>query len=286
MACNAACVGGATSCGAACCTGDQGCCNNACMPLNTTANCRTCGASCNPNTQICTASGCQGIVPDGKPCGADRDCVSGACFTYYRDADNDSWGDLGAPGSFCGSPGPPGYSTIFGDCDDNTSLLSQSSSICSSSSIRTYCLTDGIRRTQTCAGGGCIDSYCLGTVGIAGTFTCDTALQCTTSQGCSWSSSPNNPAGSPPACNMTNGPSLMTCDDSSDCPAGQVCCSAYNCSLTGTTTCQVDACPVGGQCNAIVQLCNPLAPDCPAGLTCRFGFGNIESGQGSWTCLP
>jgi hypothetical protein len=44
-------------------------------------------------------------------------------------------------------------------------------------------------------------------------------------------------------------------------------------------------CPAGDACTSVTQVCNPLSPDCPAGQSCRFGAGDLSSGQGSWSCL-
>jgi hypothetical protein len=150
-------------------------------------------------TATATLTG-QAQAPDGQTgCSGNADCVSEACVAYYRDTDADGLGDNAHPLKACGFTPPSGYVSNGGDCDDSDPSMSQNTSSCTTGATRTYCLMDGVRRTQTCSGGGCVGSYCVGTVDISGTITCNTNLLCTTAQGCSWANSPVNPNGSVPA---------------------------------------------------------------------------------------
>jgi hypothetical protein len=227
----------------------------------------------------------QGQAADGQQgCASNNDCQSGACVTNYQDTDQDTYGDPNKPLNVCGYTTPSGYVTNAYDCNDSNANLNRDTTICSTSTQREYCLEDAIVRYQDCTG-GCVDGVCLGTVSIAGTFTCGTTLQCTTAQGCSWTGTPASP-GTVPACNLDNSTAnTVTCDDSSDCGTGQVCCRNVNCGLTTRITCSTGTtCPAGGICTSYYQLCNPLSPNCPAGTTCKRNDYNITTGQGLWEC--
>ena len=273
------------------CTGTLGA-NSSCnlvvsfKPLNFGPRTVMLAVSGNPvGTATATLTG-QAQAPDGQTgCSGNADCISTACITYYRDTDADGLGDNGHTLTACGFTPPSGYASNGGDCDDGDPTMSQNSSFCTSPTTRTYCLMDGVRRTQTCSGAGCVGSYCVGTVDISGTITCNTNLLCTTAQGCSWANSPVNPNGSLPACGMNNGPSLKTCDGPNDCAVGSVCCNSYNVALTSSTTCHVGSCPPGDPGISYVQLCDPLAPVCPFGTTCKGSPGDLMSGQGGWGCI-
>lgn len=57
---------------------------------------------------------------DGATCGADADCVSGHCRTFYVDADGDGYG-TSQEARFCeelNAAPPPGFAAYSGDCCD------------------------------------------------------------------------------------------------------------------------------------------------------------------------
>jgi hypothetical protein len=252
----------------------------------------TLSVSSTPGGGVTAALSGQGQAADGQVgCMTGNDCgQSGVCNTYYPDVDGDTYGDPHNPLNVCGFTPPGGYVSNGQDCDDSNALMNVFTSRCNNTTTRAYCLDDAIVRTQTCSGGGCLGSYCIGTVSMAGIFTCTTnptQLTCSTSQGCTYTSSGANPGGSAPACGMGNtGGSLITCDGGNDCPAGSVCCTDFNCGLTTQQHCFAGSCPASVQCTPWTQLCNPLAPDCPAGTTCQGGTsGDPVSGQGSWSCF-
>jgi hypothetical protein len=58
----------------------------------------------------------------------------------------------------------------------------------------------------------------------------------------------------------------MKCDDTADCPSGQVCCGQLTAGGTGYTSvsCQATCGPISTE----HQLCDPKVHDCPTGLTC------------------
>ncbi len=224
----------------------------------------------------------QGQAPDGQfGCVSDNDCQSLACLTYYRDGDGDGFGDPNKPQKVCGFNPPNGYVNSFmgTDCDDLDVTMFPTVSRCQSATVRIYCQVEGVLLTQTC-GGACRDNACVGTANVAGTFNCSGNLSCTTAQGCSYA----NGFGEGAACNRL-GPEGADCDDGSDCPAGSVCCDARACVAFIGRRCSVGACPVGDSCTGYRQVCNPLASDCPAGMTCGLGvLLDSISGQGRWTC--
>ena len=71
-----------------------------------------CGAS-----SECTGDGvCKRI--DGVECTSNAQCVSGACTTFYADADEDGFGSDGAPKAVCGTTPPADHVLQAGDCCD------------------------------------------------------------------------------------------------------------------------------------------------------------------------
>ena len=246
----------------------------------------TLSVSATPGGTVTAALSGQGQAADGQfGCVTGNDCQSTVCITYYPDNDRDTFGDPRQPANVCGFSPPGGYVNNSQDCDDADPAMNYFTTMCQNATTRRYCLDDGVVRTQACTGGGCRDAYCVGTSGVAGLFTCASNLTCPISLGCTYTSSPVNPAGSPPACGLGNtGGSIITCDGTSDCGAGQVCCTQFNCGLTTLRQCFDGACPPSQQCSPWGQVCNPLANDCPAGTTCRGGSGDVVTGQGFWTC--
>lgn len=75
-------------------------------------------APCPPGT-VCRNNGAKCQAVDGQTCLASGDCVSNDCRVYYRDADNDTFGDPDNSAKFCGATPPAGYRTTKTDCCDS-----------------------------------------------------------------------------------------------------------------------------------------------------------------------
>lgn len=99
------------------------CCNQACTGACQQCGTGTCQTTTNAEapgtcagTKSCSATGVC-LLKDGQACSAGSDCLSGTCTTYYRDADNDTYG-IDVPEKLCGAGARAGYVTRPGDCCD------------------------------------------------------------------------------------------------------------------------------------------------------------------------
>jgi hypothetical protein len=93
-----------------------------CVTTNTQTNCGSCGNNCTTQGRTCNGTECK--VPDGQPCVAAADCLSGACNTFFRDADGDMQGTPSNTTKICTQTTPPaGYVTNSNDCCDSNSMV-------------------------------------------------------------------------------------------------------------------------------------------------------------------
>jgi hypothetical protein len=145
---------------------------------------------------------------------------------------------------------------------------------------------------------GCLNKACrdstYGTIGVAGTVTCETSpglLTCATNvastTACCWDTSARTGTCYSTTCQVYNGSTsdyFVSCDGPNDCAAGQVCCYGgvkppipqYNLTIGCT-----DAASCTGSGPQVV--CDPAAPTCAAGMTCA-ALPYSTTGTQLYTC--
>ena len=97
--------------GGLCCAVGETACSGVCVSLSGDRdNCGICGRVC--KEAICSGGTC--YLNDGQSCTAGSQCQSGACSTFYLDADGDGYGTT--PSAMCGTTPPSGYAAYSGDC--------------------------------------------------------------------------------------------------------------------------------------------------------------------------
>lgn len=249
-----------------------------------------CSGSVGPSAEICDAAGvdenCDGQSNEGcqcvngttnNPCGicggvaTCTNGVLGPCSKttsiFYRDADQDGDGTPSDTITACSVP--IGYASTKTDCDDSRPDIKLGLSACSGLT-RLYCDGGGTPKSEPCSQ-GCLGGQCRhdGTIGVPGKVTCGpNSLVCNAGDGCF--KDPTNP-GSEAVCG-SNGDLFyaMHCDGPSDCDIGQVCC-LHTMYISSTYACAVGTCPAPSGRDYYTQVCDPLAPQCPAGTRCEAG---------------
>lgn len=210
-------------------------------------------------------------------CGGTQLCINGvpgACNktkrTYYRDFDQDTYGDPRNSVSACTAP--EGYVANSGDCDDTNGTIMPGYATCSVNDRR-YCDTDGIMKTEPC-NDGCFKGVCRGdgTIGVAGMVTC-TALggsrdiRCSTAVGCG-----RRTGDAVGVCSPIFGTHdiQIYCDGPNDCGVGQVCCKGVGILGVGYA-CYDGGCPSSGLGGPYTQICDPLQDTCTGDKHCQTG---------------
>ena len=222
------------------------------------------------NTQSCTPAGM--CTAGSHTCAASSDNTTtgwGPCTGYtgpttqYRDADLDGYGNPAAPAQVCA--GTSGYVSNADDCDDTKANFKPGTSICSTVMQQSSCISGGggTPVLQPC-NQGCMNGICRsdGTIGVPGYVSCtrDLTPRCLTSEGCESSDGLGY-------CGTTGSPNPYLCDGPNDCP-GQKCWAYSVPSAAGS------ACASSQPDNWYYQVCDPLASDCVAPLTCTGGTGS------------
>lgn len=151
-------------CASSCSTGD-------CQPATDGAQVAACGvylcdgsstfcpSSCTGDADciavtFCEAASCIGRLADGNACSRARQCTSGQCVTYFRDADGDGYGNSAVAASVCGSAPPSGYVANASDCCDSDANArpGQAEWFSSANGCGNYeydCVGGGVRRWES-----------------------------------------------------------------------------------------------------------------------------------------
>jgi hypothetical protein len=225
--------------------------------------------------------GCTCVNGTSVPCdcGGIQLCtngVLGACSkaktTFYRDFDQDTYGDPRNTASACTAPA--GYVANSGDCDDTNGTIVPGYTTCSANDRR-YCDTDGVMKTEPC-NDGCYEGVCRkdGTIGVAGMVACAGAgypqgVRCSTSIGCGIRTSDSSIVCSPV---FGTHDIQMYCDGPNDCGSGQVCCKSVSGMLGVKYGCYDSSCPPqGGLGTVYIQICDPLQDTCTGDKHCQTG---------------
>ena len=220
----------------------------------------------------CSAGTTQSCLPAGMCTAGSHTCAAGSdnttsgwgtCtgyagpITQYRDADGDSYGDPAQSAQVCLQTS--GYVNNADDCDDTNANYKPGTSICSTVMQSSSCISSGggTPVLQAC-NQGCINGACRrdGTIGVPGYISCTSSFtpRCLTSDGCEFVDGSGT-------CGVTNSGYTLYCDGPNDCP-GQKCWFFSGRGGAGSL------CASSQPSNLYYQVCDPLASDCVAPLTC------------------
>jgi len=254
--CNGSCESASpsNSCGTLCATS---CASPAAGTGSAVCSGSTCGIMCNTGLTPCPNSTCVNTTDDPNNCGA---CGNVCTESGFQCVDSQCT---------CGPSTPNGYSCtrpgdVAGVCWSGTCVLAAFSTGCTEAS--------------DCVPGGCVGSYCIGTVDTAGQVTCsegNVEVVCPTSVGCNYIDTGTGGI----ACGTGNsGEANIFCDGPNDCPLDWDCCAGPDSAdqscvmqpqpgVIGSGCASLDPSAFGPQAAVVCDPANPTS-SCPANQSC------------------
>ncbi len=160
------------------------------------------------------------------------------------------------------------------------------------------CQSDGTWQPTSCPN-GCLNNACrdgtYGTIGVAGTVTCETSpglLTCMTNvvstTACCWNYATSTGTCYATSCPGYNGSTTLNfsvvCDGPNDCTAGQVCCFVY--AMGGAATSCEATCTQPAPPAPVTEqtVCDPGAPTCATGTCQAITVYGHPAGTPLYTC--
>ena len=284
------------------CAGGQACCNGACRPLDTTANCGECGDVCGDEADACTNGQC--TCNGGAACEGNLRCLADGCGC---EADQDCGDNQLCCGNACVDTALGRCETCEGGNCDPTKADGCTNRGCSCGGLQA-CVGNIVCVNGQCVGcadnGDCNDdSICCGEVCVPTNIEsqCEEcgqacahrkANQCVANgedRACQCGN--RAPCGAHRYCVVgDNGAACVECADDADCPGARPHCLDNVCracdpndqsTCDGNSLCCDFECVEGdpdGSCTDCDVGCDEIAADTCLGRTCKCGNHNQCSG--------